>query len=131
MDRARFVLMELARDWTGLHPTGCLHFGTKSDMVQFAGLPAKHLGEQSGFTNAGVYDPASIKATCGIYVLHDIMSPERYGLPAKSGDSGGGFARLGKTRVHRGELLRHPVAPLLVRLPANRTWLLSTRHRGA
>ncbi len=30
-------------------PTGCLHFGTKSDMVQIAGLRAKQLREQSGF----------------------------------------------------------------------------------
>ena len=41
-------------------PTGCLHFGTKSDMVQIASSRAKQLREQSGFANAGVYDPASI-----------------------------------------------------------------------
>jgi formate dehydrogenase iron-sulfur subunit len=63
-------------------PTGCLHFGTKSDMVQIASSRAKQLREQSGFANAGVYDPASIKGTHVIYVLHDIKSPERYGLPA-------------------------------------------------
>src|SRR5438445_11205399 len=63
-------------------PTGCLHFGTKSDMVQIAGWSAKQLREVSGFANAGVYDPASIKGTHVIYVLHDIKSPERYGLPA-------------------------------------------------
>ena len=51
-------------------------------MVQIAGLRATQLREQSGFTNAGVYDPASIKGTHVIYVLHDIKSPERYGLPA-------------------------------------------------
>jgi len=51
-------------------------------MVQIAGLRAKQLREQSGFVNAGVYDPASIKGTHVIYVLHDIKSPERYGLPA-------------------------------------------------
>ncbi|PYS62745.1 MAG: formate dehydrogenase subunit beta [Acidobacteria bacterium] len=63
-------------------PTGCLHFGTKSDMVQIAGLRAKQLREESGFADAGVYDPSSIKGTHVIYVLHDIKRPERYGLPA-------------------------------------------------
>jgi hypothetical protein len=50
-------------------------------MVQIAGLRAKQLREQSGFANAGVYDPESIKGTHVIYVLHDINNPERYGLP--------------------------------------------------
>src|SRR5258707_6154912 len=63
-------------------PTGCLHFGTKSDMVQIAGLRAKQLREQSGFADAGVYDPPSIGGTHVIYVLHDIKHTERYGLPA-------------------------------------------------
>jgi len=63
-------------------PTGCLKFGTKSDMVQIAGLRAKQLREVSGFADAGVYDPASINGTHVIYVLHDIKRPERYGLPA-------------------------------------------------
>ena len=63
-------------------PTGCLKFGTKSDMVQIAGLRAKQLREVSGFANAGVYDPPSINGTHVIYVLHDLKAPERYGLPA-------------------------------------------------
>jgi len=63
-------------------PTGCLKFGTKSDMVQIAGLRAKQLREVSGFADAGVYDPPSIGGTHVIYVLHDIKQPERYGLPA-------------------------------------------------
>src|SRR5262244_1822323 len=64
-------------------PTGCLKFGTKSDMVQIAGLRAKQLREHSGFPNAGVYDPSSIGGTHVIYVLHDATHPERYGgLPA-------------------------------------------------
>jgi formate dehydrogenase beta subunit len=63
-------------------PTGCLKFGTKSDMVQIAGLRAKQLREVSGFQDAGVYDPPSINGTHVIYVLHDIKRPERYGLPA-------------------------------------------------
>jgi len=63
-------------------PTGCLKFGTKSDMVQIAGLRAQQLRDVSGFANAGVYNPESINGTHVIYVLHDIKSPERYGLPA-------------------------------------------------
>jgi len=63
-------------------PTGCLKFGTKSDMVQIAGLRAKQLREVSGFENAGVYDPPSIGGTHVIYVLHDAKNTERYGLPA-------------------------------------------------
>jgi formate dehydrogenase iron-sulfur subunit len=51
-------------------------------MVQIAGLRAKQLREQSGFADAGVYDPPSIKGTHVIYVLHDLKRPERYGLPA-------------------------------------------------
>jgi formate dehydrogenase iron-sulfur subunit len=51
-------------------------------MVQIASSRAKQLREQSGFTDAGVYDPASIKGTHVIYVLHDIKRPQRYGLPA-------------------------------------------------
>ena len=63
-------------------PTGCLQFGTKNDMVQIAGRRAKQLREESGFADAGVYDPQSINGTHVIYVLHDIKRPERYGLPA-------------------------------------------------
>ena len=63
-------------------PTGCLKFGTKSEMVQIAGLRAKQLREVSGFQDAGVYDPPSIGGTHVIYVLHDAKNPQRYGLPA-------------------------------------------------
>jgi hypothetical protein len=51
-------------------------------MVQIAGLRAKQLREQSGFADAGVYNPTSIGGTHVIYVLHDAKNPERYGLPA-------------------------------------------------
>jgi hypothetical protein len=51
-------------------------------MVQIASSRAKQLREQSGFADAGVYDPQSIGGTHVIYVLHDIKRPERYGLPA-------------------------------------------------
>jgi formate dehydrogenase iron-sulfur subunit len=64
-------------------PTGCLHFGTKQEMVQLASARATQLRDVSGFANAGVYDPQSIGGTHVIYVLHDITKPELYGgLPA-------------------------------------------------
>jgi len=64
-------------------PTGCLHFGTKQEMVQLASERATQLRDVSGFANAGVYDPQSIGGTHVIYVLHDITKPELYGgLPA-------------------------------------------------
>jgi formate dehydrogenase beta subunit len=64
-------------------PTGCLHFGTKDDMVSMANARAQQLKQYSGFANAGVYDPKSIGGTHVVYVLHDITQPELYGgLPA-------------------------------------------------
>jgi len=64
-------------------PTGCLQFGTKAEMKEIAENRAKQLREQSGFQNAGVWDPESIGGTHVIYVLHDAKQPELYGgLPA-------------------------------------------------
>jgi formate dehydrogenase beta subunit len=66
-------------------PTGCLHFGTKQEMVQLANARAAQLRDDSLFPlpNAGVYDPQSIGGTHVLYVLHDITKPEMYGgLPA-------------------------------------------------
>jgi formate dehydrogenase iron-sulfur subunit len=64
-------------------PTGCLHFGTKDDMLELAQTRAKQLREYSGFANAGVYDPKGVGGTGVIYVLHDLTKPEAYGgLPA-------------------------------------------------
>jgi formate dehydrogenase beta subunit len=63
-------------------PTGCLHFGTKDEMVQLANTRAEQLRE-NGFANAGVYDPSSVGGTHVIYVLHDATKPELYGgLPS-------------------------------------------------
>jgi formate dehydrogenase beta subunit len=65
-------------------PTGCLQFGTKAEMREVAENRAKQLREQSGFQNAGVYDPETVGGTHVIYVLHDATQPELYGgLPAK------------------------------------------------
>jgi formate dehydrogenase iron-sulfur subunit len=64
-------------------PTGCLKFGTKTDMLGLAGARARQLREQSGFQHAGIYDPSSVGGTHVIYVLHDMTHPEQYGgLPA-------------------------------------------------
>src|SRR5260370_17091562 len=59
--------------------TGCLRFGTKTDMRAIADARARQLREHSGFPNAGVYDPPSIGGTHVIYVLHDVPKPELYG----------------------------------------------------
>lgn len=64
-------------------PTGCLHFGTKGDMLDLAGQRAKQLKDHFGYANAGVYDPPGVGGTGVIYVLHDATKPELYGgLPA-------------------------------------------------
>ena len=64
-------------------PTGCLHFSSKDDMKFLAENRAKQLRDQSGFANAGVYDPAGVGGTHVIYVLHDLTNPEAYGgLPS-------------------------------------------------
>lgn len=64
-------------------PTGCLHFGTKTDMKDLATRRAAQLREHYGFEKAGVYDPAGVGGTHVIYVLHDATQPELYGgLPA-------------------------------------------------
>ena len=65
-------------------PTGCLQFGTKTEMREIADKRARQLREHSGFSKAGVWDPASVNGTHVIYVLHDATQPELYGnLPAK------------------------------------------------
>src|SRR6201982_3576913 len=38
-------------------PTGCLHFGTKLEMKELAETRATQLRENSGYRDAGVYDP--------------------------------------------------------------------------
>lgn len=60
-------------------PTGCLHFGTKEDMLDLAESRAKQLREHNGFAHAGVYDPRGVGGTGVVYVLHDATDPESYG----------------------------------------------------
>ncbi len=64
-------------------PTGCLHFGTKPEMLELAEGRAKQLRDHYGFKNAGVYDPPGVGGTGVVYVLHDATKPDAYGgLPA-------------------------------------------------
>jgi formate dehydrogenase beta subunit len=60
-------------------PTGCLHFGTKPEMKELAETRAAQLRTNSGFQDAGVYDPEGVGGTHVIYVLHDAKNPELYG----------------------------------------------------
>jgi len=64
-------------------PTGCLHFGSKEDMLVLAKKRAKQLQDNYNFPKAGVYDPQGVGGTGVIYVLHDATQPELYGgLPS-------------------------------------------------
>ncbi len=64
-------------------PTGCLHFGTKTEMLELAEGRAEQLRKESGFPKAGVYDPSGVGGTHVLYVLHDASNPEAYGgLPS-------------------------------------------------
>ena len=48
-------------------------------MKELAETRAQQLREQSGFTDAGVYDPPGVGGTHVIYVLHDAKNTELYG----------------------------------------------------
>jgi formate dehydrogenase beta subunit len=61
-------------------PTGCLHFGTKEDMLQIAQTRVGQL-KHDGFAQAAVYDPAGVHGTTVITVLAHGDHPEWYGLP--------------------------------------------------
>ena len=64
-------------------PTGCLHFGTKDEMLVLAETRAQQLREHSNFPRAGVYNPEGVGGTSVLYVLHDASNPEAYGgLPS-------------------------------------------------
>ena len=62
-------------------PTSCLQFGTKENLL----LKAKKRVDQlkaTGFTTAGIYDPAGVGGTGVISILAYADKPEAYGLPA-------------------------------------------------
>jgi len=62
-------------------PTGCLHYGTKEDMVALANHRVAQL-KANGFASAGVYDPKGVGGTNVVTVLKYADKPELYGLPA-------------------------------------------------
>src|SRR5438270_453497 len=49
-------------------PTGCLHYGTKDDMLALAALRVSQL-KSNGFTKAAVYDPQGVGGTSVVTVL--------------------------------------------------------------
>ncbi len=61
-------------------PTGCLHFGTKADMLALAQGRVGQL-KTSDFQHATVYDPAGVNGTSVITVLAHGDHLEWYGLP--------------------------------------------------
>ena len=62
-------------------PTGCLHFGTKQDMLELAKGRVLQL-KGLGFAQAAVYDPQGVNGTSVITVLAHGDHPEYYDLPA-------------------------------------------------
>ena len=62
-------------------PTGCLHFGTKEDMVALGNTRVAQL-KASGFANASLYDPRGVGGTSVVTVLAHGDHPEWYSLPA-------------------------------------------------
>lgn len=61
-------------------PTGCLHFGTKDDMVALGKQRVAQL-QASGLKEATLYDPPGVGGTGVITVLAHGDHPEWYGLP--------------------------------------------------
>ena len=61
-------------------PTGCLHFGTKDDMVSLGHHRVEQL-KADGFANATLYDPPGVGGTAVVTVLAHGDHPEWYGLP--------------------------------------------------
>ena len=68
-------------------PTGAIQFGTKEDMIDYAGERIADLKER-GFSEAGLYDPAGVGGTHVMYVLQHADRPEIYsGLPKNAKNS--------------------------------------------
>jgi len=60
-------------------PTGCLHFGSKEDMLGLGSLRVDQL-KKGGFTTAALYDPQGVGGTGVVTVLAYADHPEWYGL---------------------------------------------------
>jgi len=61
-------------------PTGCLHFGTKANMIELGNERVKQL-KADGHVAAALYDPAGVGGTGVLTVLKYGDKPELYGLP--------------------------------------------------
>ena len=61
-------------------PTGCLQFGSKTDMLAMASTRVEQL-KANGFAQAAVYDPPGVGGTGVITILAHGDHPEWYGLP--------------------------------------------------
>jgi formate dehydrogenase beta subunit len=61
-------------------PTGCLHFGTKDDMLALGNARVEQL-KAGGLAQAIVYDPRGVGGTTVVTVLAHGDHPEWYGLP--------------------------------------------------
>jgi formate dehydrogenase beta subunit len=61
-------------------PTGCLQFGTKTDMLGLAKARVEQL-KADGFAQASVYDPPGVGGTGVVTILAHGDHPEWYGLP--------------------------------------------------
>ncbi len=64
-------------------PTGCLHFGTKDDMLALGRRRVEQL-KANGFQNAALYDPEGVGGTGVVTVLAFGDHPEWYGGLSKS-----------------------------------------------
>ena len=62
-------------------PTGCLHFGTKDDMVALGNARVAQL-KANGFNEAALYDPKGVGGTSVVTVLAHGDHMDWYGLPA-------------------------------------------------
>jgi formate dehydrogenase iron-sulfur subunit len=68
-------------------PTGALQFGTKRQMIEYAGERIADL-KSRGYDKAGLYDPQGVGGTHVMYVLHYLNDPRLYsGLAAEPGIS--------------------------------------------
>ena len=62
-------------------PTGCLQFGSKTDVLAMASTRVEQL-KANGFAQAAVYDPPGVGGTGVVTILAHGDHPEWYGLPA-------------------------------------------------
>jgi formate dehydrogenase beta subunit len=61
-------------------PTGCLHFGTKNDMLALGEQRVAQL-RANGHAKAAIYDPAGVGGASVVTILAHGDHPEWYGLP--------------------------------------------------